>query len=142
MDQIDRKIIELLEGNARTTVAQISRTVAMTQPAVSERIRKLEEQGVIEGYRVVLSPKKLGKNVTAFILFKTDNCAKFQAFISQHPAVIEMFQLSGEYNFLMKVVTESTDTLSSFLGECSPHGFSSTLVVLSTVVAGRSLLEE
>ncbi|MGG4034441.1 Lrp/AsnC family transcriptional regulator [Paenibacillus cisolokensis] len=140
MDQIDRKILSLLHENARMSVAEIGRTIAMTQPAVAERIRKLEEQGIIAGYKAVLSPKKLGKDVTAFVLFKTGNCAEFQQFISNSPDVAELYRISGEYNFLMKIVTESMDTLIAFLDTCSPHGFSSTMIVLSAAIEHKSLI--
>lgn len=140
MDQIDRAILSLLHKNARMSVAEIGRTIAMTQPAVAERIRKLEEQGIIAGYKAVLSPKKLGKDVTAFVLFKTGNCVDFQQFISKSPDVIDLYRISGEYNFMMKIVTESMDTLTAFLDTCSPHGFSSTLIVLSTSIEDKSLI--
>jgi len=142
MDQVDRQILALLHENARMSVAEISRTIAMTQPAVAERIRKLEERGVITGYRVVLSPKKLGKDVTAFVLFKTGNCVDFQQFVSSCPEVIELYRISGEYNFLMKIVTDSMDTLTAFLDRCSSHGFSLTQIVLSAAVENKSLVCE
>ncbi|WP_339265553.1 Lrp/AsnC family transcriptional regulator [Paenibacillus sp. FSL K6-1330] len=70
MDQIDLQILELLKNNARISFSELGRKVNMTQPAVSERVKRLEEKGVITGYRAVLSPDKMGKGVTAFILFK------------------------------------------------------------------------
>ncbi|WP_326288744.1 Lrp/AsnC family transcriptional regulator [Bacillus glycinifermentans] len=77
MDSVDRNILSLLHENARMPIAEIGRKIAMTQPAVTERIRKLEEKGIIAGYKAILAPKKLGKDVTAFVLFKTNNCLDF-----------------------------------------------------------------
>ena len=74
MDHIDNKILSILHENARITISEMSRLIVMSQPAVTERLRKLEEQGVITGYRAVLAPSKLGKYTTAFVLFKSNNC--------------------------------------------------------------------
>ncbi|MEC0229498.1 Lrp/AsnC family transcriptional regulator [Paenibacillus alba] len=142
MDKIDSKILSLLHENARMPVAEIGRTIAMTQPAVTERIRKLEEQGIIAGYKAVLSPKRLGKDVTAFVLFKTSSCIDFQAFCSQSPDVIELYRISGEYNFMMKIMTTSMEALTVFLDSCGPYGFSSTLIVLSAAIENKSLIDE
>jgi Lrp/AsnC family leucine-responsive transcriptional regulator len=142
LDGIDSKILSLLHENARMPVAEIGRTIAMTQPAVTERIRKLEEQGIIAGYKAVLSPKKLGKDVTAFVLFKTSNCLDFQEFCSQSPDVIELYRISGEYNFMMKIITESMESFTAFLDSCGPHGFSSTLIVLSAAIENKCLIAD
>lgn len=128
MDGIDSKILSLLHENARMPVAEIGRTIAMTQPAVTERIRKLEEQGIIAGYKAILSPKKLGKDVTAFVLFKTSNCLDFQEFCSQSPDVIELYRISGEYNFMMKIITASME--------------STTLIVLSAAIENKRLIAD
>jgi DNA-binding Lrp family transcriptional regulator len=142
MDKIDSKILSLLHENARMPVAEIGRTITMTQPAVTERIRKLEEQGIIAGYKPVLSPKKLGKDVTAFVLFKTNNCLDFQEFCSQSPDVIELYRISGEYNFMMKIITASMESLTAFLDSCGPFGFSSTLIVLSAAIENKRLIAD
>lgn len=142
MDRIDSKILSLLHENARISAAEIGRTIAMTQPAVTERIHKLEEQGIIAGYRAVLSPKKLGKDVTAFVQFKTSNCLDFQEFCSQSPDVIELYRISGEYNFLMKITTATMESLTAFLDMCGPYGFSSTLIVLSEAIQNKSMIAE
>ncbi|GLX67340.1 Lrp/AsnC family transcriptional regulator [Paenibacillus glycanilyticus] len=132
MDQIDYKILALLRDNARITISEMSRVIAMSQPAVTERMRKLEEQGVITGYRADVSLPKLGKYTTAFIMFKSNNCKEFETFCEAAPEIVDFYRTSGEYNYLMKVVTETSETLESFLETCHTYGFSSTLVVLST----------
>ncbi|MGO4371458.1 Lrp/AsnC family transcriptional regulator [Paenibacillus sp. 2TAB19] len=140
MDQIDYKILSKLHDNARMTISEMSRMIAMSQPAVTERLRKLEEQGVITGYRAELSPSKLGKYTTAFVLFKSNNCKEFEAFGESAPEIIDFYRTSGEYNYLMKVVTETSETLEIFLENCNAFGFSSTLVVLSTRFEDKSLV--
>jgi len=139
MDHIDYKIISILHDNARITISEMSRTIAMSQPAVTERLRKLEEQGVITGYRVALSPSKLGKYTIAFILFKSNNCKEFEAFCEAAPEIVDLYRTSGEYNYLLKVVTETSETLETFMETCNTFGFSSTHVVLSTRFEDKSL---
>ncbi|WP_028549592.1 Lrp/AsnC family transcriptional regulator [Paenibacillus sp. UNC451MF] len=140
MDHIDFKILSTLHDNARITISEMSRIIAMSQPAVTERLRKLEEQGVITGYQAKLSPSKLGKYTTAFILFKSNNCKEFEAFSEAAPEIVDFYRTSGEYNYLLKVVTETSGTLESFLETCNTFGFSSTLVVLSTRFEDKSLV--
>ncbi|PLT46319.1 Transcriptional regulator, AsnC family [Paenibacillus pasadenensis] len=114
--------------------------IAMSQPAVTERLRKLEEREVITGYGAKLSPSKLGKHAAAFVLFKTASCKDFEAFADTAPEIVDLYRTSGEYNYLMKVMTETGESLEAFLETCHAFGFSSTLVVLSTRFEDRSLV--
>ncbi|MCR8642922.1 winged helix-turn-helix transcriptional regulator [Paenibacillus sp. N1-5-1-14] len=140
MDHIDNKIISILHENARITISEMSRLIAMSQPAATERLRKLEEQGIIMGYRAVLSPSKLGKHTTAFVLFKSINCKEFEVFAEASLEIVDFYRTSGEYNYLLKVITETGDTLETFLETCNTFGHSSTLVVLSTRFEDKSLV--
>lgn len=138
MDQIDSQILSLLHLNARMPMSEMSRTIAMSQPAVTERVRKMEDQGIITGYRVQVSPPKIGKHTAAFVLFKTNRCKDFLAFAEASAEIVELHRISGEYNFLMKVLTESTETLAGLLDACNEYGFSSVLVVLSTAFEDKN----
>ncbi|QJC52362.1 Lrp/AsnC family transcriptional regulator [Paenibacillus albicereus] len=140
MDSIDFKILSILHDNARITVSEMSRTIAMSQPAVTERIKKLEEREVITGYGAKISPSKLGKHATAFVLFKSASCKEFEAFAEASPEIVDLYRISGESNYLFKVVTESSASLEAFLDSCHALGFSSTLAVLSTRFEDRSLM--
>ncbi|TYP73331.1 Lrp/AsnC family transcriptional regulator [Paenibacillus methanolicus] len=140
MDHIDRRILSILHDNARITVSEMSRMIAMSQPAVTERLRKLEEREVIEGYRARIAPSKLGKHTTAFVLFKSKSCKEFEAFCEASPAIVDFYRTSGEFNYLLKVVTETGETLEAFLEACNAYGFSTTLVVLSTRFEDKSLV--
>ncbi|WP_027093390.1 Lrp/AsnC family transcriptional regulator [Cohnella thermotolerans] len=138
MDLIDYKILSALHENARISMSEMSRAIAMSQPAVTERVRKLEEQGVIRGYRAELAPDKLGKKTSAFVLFKTNNCPDFTRFCEEAPEVVDLYRISGEYNYLMKVLTDTTESLAQFLDSCHPFGFSTTMIVLSTAFEDKS----
>ncbi|OME77414.1 AsnC family transcriptional regulator [Paenibacillus sp. FSL A5-0031] len=140
MDQIDSKILSLMFENARIPISEMSRMIAMSQPAVTERLRKLEEQGMITAYRAKLNPHKLGLYTTAFVLFKTNCCNDFITFSESSSEIIDLYRISGEYNFLMKVLSETTESMTNFLDRCSPFGFSTTLIVLSTAFEDKSLV--
>lgn len=142
MDQIDLKILEALQQNARISFSELGRAINMTQPAVSERVRKLEEKGIIDSYRTIVSPEKLGKSITAFILVQTNDCGRLTAFGSQSEDVVEMHQLSGQFNFMLKVQTYSMQSLNDFLSQCSRYGFTSTMTVLSTPLAFKGITGE
>ncbi|QRG69009.1 Lrp/AsnC family transcriptional regulator [Brevibacillus choshinensis] len=142
MDQIDLKILEALQQNARISFSELGRSINMTQPAVSERVRKLEEKGIIDSYRTIVSPEKLGKSITAFILVQTNNCDRLTAFGNQSDDVVEMHQLSGQFNFMLKIQTHSMQSLNDFLSQCSQYGFTSTMTVLSTPLAFKGITGE
>ena len=67
MDSIDKKILDLLQDNGRITVKEITQTISLTAPAVSERIKRMEKEGIIEGYTAIVNPKKIGRSVHAII---------------------------------------------------------------------------
>lgn len=139
VDQIDVKILGLLHDNARLPIAEISRQIVMSQPAVTERLRKLEDQGIIAGYRTQLSPPKLGMHASAFVLFRTNRCPDFLAFCEASTEVVDLHRISGEHNFLLKVVTDTSESLAAFLDSCNEFGFSTVLIVLSTAFEDRNL---
>ncbi|KEQ21937.1 Lrp/AsnC family transcriptional regulator [Paenibacillus tyrfis] len=142
MDQVDYKILSLLHENSRIPMAELGRIIGMTQPAVKERVRKLEEQGVITGYHAAISMPKLGKNTTAFVMFRTKKCAAFVEFCRQSPEVTDMYRISGEYNYMLKVVTATTEELVDFSERCGDFGYSYTLMMLTAPFEQKMMICE
>ncbi|MCW9134283.1 Lrp/AsnC family transcriptional regulator [Bacillus paramycoides] len=130
LDEIDHKIMNLLYENARISVSEIGRIISMTQPAVKERINKLEDQGVIAAYRTKFEPSKINKNIQVFIMFKTSQCSDFVQFCNSAPEVTDLYRISGEFNYMMKVMIDSMDSLATFLDSLMKFGLSSPLIVL------------
>jgi len=130
LDEIDHKIMNLLYENARISVSEIGRIISMTQPAVKERINKLEDQGVIAAYRTKFEPSKINKNIQVFIMFKTSQCSDFVQFCNSAPEVTDLYRISGEFNYMMKVMIDSMDSLAAFLDSLMKFGLSSPLIVL------------
>ena len=134
MDDIDRKILTLLQKNARISLKTIAEQTYLSSPAVSARIEKLEKEGVIAGYHAQLDPVKLGYHIIAFINL---NVPKFYAFAENVPNVLECSCVTGEYSMLMKVAFPSTMELDAFIGQIQQFGKTSTQIVFSTHVGPR-----
>ena len=142
MDHVDSRILELLQENSRITMSELGRVIGMTQPAVTERVRKLEDKGVIKKYRAVLEPEKLGKPIMAFILMQTNSCTEFDNFAKESPEVIDLHRISGQHNFLLKVQTKSMEALEEFTNKLGAFGHSTTLIALSTRFEQKPILPE
>ena len=120
LDEIDYKFLELLQRDARMTQQQIAEAVGLSQPAVAQRLRKLEDQGVITGYVAQVDAHQLGKDITAFIGVTTDHPrynAGFARKILALPEVLVCHRVAGEYSYLLKVKTENTASLDRFITE-------------------------
>lgn len=120
MARIDAEIVDLLQADARITQAQIARKVGLTQPSVADRVRKLEERGIITGYVARVDPKKLGNDVTAFIGVAIEHPRYFAAFTEKVrglPDVLECHRVAGADSYLLKVRTADTQALDTLLVE-------------------------
>ncbi len=142
MDKIDRKLLKLLQENARYSLKQLSERVYLSSPAVAARIEKLEEEGIITGYHADVSFDKMGYHITAFINLEMapKQKAAFLPFITAVPNVIECNTVSGNYTMLMKVSFPSTSDLDVFIGQLQKFGHTETQIVFSVPVAHRGLV--
>lgn len=120
MDDVDTRIVDLLQTDARLTQAQIAKKVGLSQPSVADRIRKLEEQRVITGYAAKVDPRKLGKDITAFIGVGIEHPKYFDQFAKKVlglEEILECHRVAGQDSYLLKVRTENTGTLDRLLVE-------------------------
>ena len=111
MDSIDVKILGCLKENARQNASAIGEYVNMSVSAVIERIKKLENSGVIQQYTLLLDTKKIGKDISAFISVSLEHPKFNEGFIEnvkQNPQVTECHYITGDFDFLLKVITGST----------------------------------
>ena len=137
MDQTDIKLINALSENARASASTLSEQVNLSVSAVIERIKKLENAGVIKKYTTVLDEQKLGLDVTAFICVLMDHPKYnegFMAFADKKQAIIECNYVAGDYDYLLKVRTDSTHSLERLLDEVKGLpgvGRTKTMLVLS-----------
>jgi Lrp/AsnC family transcriptional regulator, leucine-responsive regulatory protein len=139
MDPTDLKILEELQANGRITMTELGKKVALTAPAVAERLRKLEEKGIIQNYSAAINPEKVNKPITAYILFDTDRCKPFVEFCKSYPDVIECNRLAGQFSYIVKVVTSSVGEIEHFIDSTMKFGKSTTLMVLSSPIKSRPI---
>jgi Lrp/AsnC family transcriptional regulator, leucine-responsive regulatory protein len=140
IDDNDRKIMKLLQHQARMPISQISKMVAMSQPAVKERIMKLEEKDYISGYRTEFNLQRLERGTTSFILMKTEQCQALVEFCEQAPEVTDLHRISGEFNYLIKVKTASVEELADFQDSIAGMGPSKSLISLKNLLENRVVL--
>lgn len=145
MDEIDTTILDILQTHGRTRRNDLAEKVGMSLPSVSERLRKLEDGGVITGYTAVVDHKKLGKDITAFIMVSTDSSKHYHSFVDHaHSAdeILECHAITGEGSHLLKIRTENTSSLEQLLARIqSWTGVTGTrtLLVLSTSKESRKI---
>ncbi|HTX98746.1 MAG TPA: Lrp/AsnC family transcriptional regulator [Bacteroidota bacterium] len=138
LDEIDVKILEMLQQKGRTRRNDLAEAVGLSLPSVSERLRKLEEAGVIKGYHATVDPKKVGRDITAFIFVTMDSSRHYHQFIEHTTAldeILECHAITGEGSHLLKVRTHNTASLEKLLAKVQawPGVLSTrTNVVLST----------
>ena len=140
IDSMDASIVTILQSNARTSNAEIARQVGLAPSAVFERIKKLEERGVLEGYAARLNPKAVGVPLLAFVFVRADEKPgedRVGARLAAIPEVLEVHDVAGEDCFLAKVRSPDTDALGRLLRERigAIPGITSTrtTIVLETV---------
>jgi Lrp/AsnC family transcriptional regulator, leucine-responsive regulatory protein len=118
IDEMDRRILSLLQQDARLSNAEIARRVGMAASATLDRLRKLEERGVIRGYEARVDARKLGLGLTAFIFIRAQNKHGEHDTgdrLRQHPNVLEVHHIAGEDCYLAKVCAADTEDLGRML---------------------------
>lgn len=146
IDEIDATMLNILQANARTSNAEIARQVDLAPSAVFERIRKLEERGVIEGYSARIHPKAIGLPLLAFIFVRADEkpgAERTARRVADIPEVLEVHHVAGEDCFLVKVRAADTDALHKLLSErlglIETITSTRTTIVLETVKESSAL---
>jgi Lrp/AsnC family transcriptional regulator, leucine-responsive regulatory protein len=117
-DKVDRKILAILREDGRASQALIAKTVGLSAPAVGERIRKLEQSGVIKGYQAVLNPEALGLPICAFVAITPqprNPAANLVDNLLTLPEIEELHAVAGNYSYVAKVRVASTEELDGFL---------------------------
>ena len=120
LDEIDVKMLEILQFKGRTHRSALAETVKLSLPSVSDRLRKLEESGYIRGYVAILGHRKLGKDITAFIEVTVDSSKHFPSFVDhsmQNDDILECHAITGKGSHLLKIRVENTSELEKLLAK-------------------------
>jgi Lrp/AsnC family transcriptional regulator, leucine-responsive regulatory protein len=120
IDDIDVKILELLQNNSRIKRNEIAEEVGLSVPSITDRLHKLENNGIIESYQTKLNHKKLGKDITAFIFVSSDSSSHYKDFINHTmdtPEIIECHSITGDGSHVLKIRTHNTSSLEKLLSK-------------------------
>jgi Lrp/AsnC family leucine-responsive transcriptional regulator len=140
LDATDARILEILQADARTTLAEIGRRIHMSQPAVAERVKRMETAGVITGYHASVDPAALGYGITAFIRVARRALDTPVAVVaSQVPEIIECHSITGDDCSIVKVVAASVAQLEKVITELTRCGVTSTSVILSSSIERKAI---
>jgi Lrp/AsnC family transcriptional regulator, leucine-responsive regulatory protein len=144
LDDIDRRIVVELQADGRLTQAELSRRVSLSAPAVAERVRRLEERGVITGYTAHVDPQALGYALLAYVRVQPAGPTevyerRIEEVLVDRPEVVECHHLTGEDCFLVKVVAGDTRHLEEIVGQLARLGRTTTSLVLSSPIAHRAV---
>ncbi|MDD7409328.1 MAG: Lrp/AsnC family transcriptional regulator [Anaerovoracaceae bacterium] len=145
MDTIDVKILEVLQDNSRVSISELSKKVNLSLSAVSERLKKLENSSVINKYTAILDPKLMGKDLSVIIsigLESTTDTDAFLEYVDSEPEILACYYITGEYDYMLKVVTTDTSSLEHIMNNI--RSFSGikrtqTNVILSTTKMKNSV---
>jgi len=141
LDLIDGKLLACLQEDARLSFRALGRQVGLSQPAVADRVRRLENAGVLTGYRGQIDRTAAGLPITAFLRVRctTDKFKAVQRLASDLPAVLECHHVTGEDCFLVKVAAAAMPDLEATIERFREHGETVSSVVLSTVAENKPI---
>nr|WP_202461298.1 Lrp/AsnC family transcriptional regulator [Streptomyces sp. SID8374] len=140
-DATDWRILDVLQRDGRATFAELARAVAMSPSAVTERVRRLEETGVISGYAAVVDAERLGLPILAFVRLRYPhgNYKPFHDLLETAPEVVEAHHVTGDDCFVLKVTARSMRHLEEVTGRIGALGSVTTSVVYSSPLPRRAI---
>lgn len=142
MDITDYKIIEILQKDGRISMKDLGKIVGLTSPAVSERVKRLEESGIIQGYKAIVNPDKLGRVIKSFINISlpSENYSSFIDYAKDDNRIVECHHITGEDCLLLKVIVKDMYELEKVIDKIKQVGRTKTSVILSTIIESKSIL--
>ncbi len=141
LDALGWKLLAELQKDARVSFAELGRRVGLSTPAVAQRVRRMEDEGIIRAYRAEISPSRVGLPITAFIRMSIvgDVLARLTAQVRSMPEIVECYRGTGADSFILKVHVITVEHLNHVIDCLTPYGTTSTSLVLATI-AERKLL--
>lgn len=141
IDRISWRILDAVQRDGRISVKALAGEIGLSLPATSERLKRLEEAGIISGYRAVVHSESVGHGVTAVIGLTTakPDKAHLIAALKEMPEVIECLHVTGQDSYLLRVVTKDLHHLEAFVGSINGYGETRTSIVMSQPIRLRSI---
>ncbi|PLR99230.1 Lrp/AsnC family transcriptional regulator [Bacillus sp. T33-2] len=143
IDEIDRKILVELKENGKQSLRELAKKVNLSSPSVTERVRRMESEGIIKGYTIDIDYKKLGYGVDCIIevTLRSGDYEKFRKKISEYPKAEFCYRIAGQACYLVKLRLKSLDEIEEFINEITAYAGTVTHIVLSTVEIKWNVLE-
>lgn len=141
LDALNWKLLQCLQENARQSNAEISRKIGISSPAVSERIKKMEDTGIISGYKTIVSPFDVGYQLKAIITLRAfmGKLKPFLQKVKTFDEVLNCYRITGNENIVMEVILKNQKHLEQFIDQLISYGETKTQIVLSTVIEDASI---
>jgi Lrp/AsnC family transcriptional regulator, leucine-responsive regulatory protein len=144
LDTTGWQLLHALQENARLSYSELGQRVGLSSPAVAERVRRMEDAGIISGYHAEINLAKVGYPVTAIIRLTTapgERCSRYTGFVEKIPEVLTCYRVTGSDALIMKVMALSIEHLETLIDQLSTHGQLTTAIVLSTPVPRRIITQ-
>lgn len=140
-DEIDNLILRELQKNSRLSIRELSKRINLSTPSVTERVRRLEESGIIEGYTIKINKKKLGLGIDCIVkvTMKNGEYEKFKIFIKEYERSEWCYRIAGSGCFLVKLAVKSLDEIEEFINAISSYAFTETTIAFSEVNINNSI---
>jgi Lrp/AsnC family leucine-responsive transcriptional regulator len=144
LDRIDFEIIKLLQEDGRMTISQLSQALSLSRPSVTERLHRLCDQGVIEGFNARISLPAIGRNILVVIQISQIRTGpdEFETMVAAHPDILECHRVTGSVSYFLKAAVADMNSLKNLVDHFVPYGTINTSVVLSSPVSYRVVIPE
>lgn len=141
MDQIDRQILKILQQDGRIAINQLSKQLHLSRPSITERLRRLQENGTILGYTARISSKKMGKEVLAIVQIRNLKvaCRRFEEKLEEENDILECHRVTGDNSYFIKAAFASMHDLEAFVDRLIPFGQLNTSIVLSSPIPNNMI---
>jgi Lrp/AsnC family transcriptional regulator, leucine-responsive regulatory protein len=142
LDATDWNLLNLLRQEARLSFAELGRKLRLSAPAVAERMKRLEERGVIRAYRAEINLTKLGRGLHVYLraVVQPKDYARFRKAVETMEEVLECYHVTGEESFLLRAAVTAVPSLETLIEKLSVFGLTKTAVILSTSLDRRNFL--
>ncbi|WP_066190287.1 MULTISPECIES: Lrp/AsnC family transcriptional regulator [Gracilibacillus] len=144
MDQLDIEIIKLLQQDGRMSISELSKHLALSRPSVTERLKRLQENGVIGRFSAIVSPLSVGKKLLIMIELSELSIShnEFEKVIQKEKSIIECYRATGHVHYYMKAALKEMDELTQLIEKLIPYGNTKTSILWDKPVVNRIILPD
>ncbi|MEW4372287.1 Lrp/AsnC family transcriptional regulator [Paenibacillus kandeliae] len=142
MDHIDARLLTLLQEDARMTISDLSKQLSLSRPSVTERLHRLQERGIIQGFTAIVSPSAIGRSIMLMIQISDlkVSASEWEKMIVQEEDVIECHRVTGEIGYIIKAAVDGMEGLRQLVDRLMVYSYVNTSVVLTSPVERRHVL--